>query len=66
MLLCPQEQQRQQLSIRDFLTTEELKIKRALWRHFIEVEARGQRIQLNRVRLCHSSPATLPVFYWGV
>ena len=38
-------------SIQDFLTPEELKIKRALWPRFIEAKARGQRAQFHRARL---------------
>ena len=39
------------VSIHDFLTPEELKIKRALWPRFIEAKARGQRAQFHRARL---------------
>ena len=39
------------VSIQDFLTPEELKIKRALWPRFVEAKARGQRAQFHRARL---------------
>ena len=39
------------VSIQDFLTPEELKIKRALWPRFLEAKAKGQRPQFHRARL---------------
>ena len=42
-------------SIQDFLTPEELKIKRALWPRFMEARARGQRAQFHRAKLVVSS-----------
>ena len=39
------------VSIQDFLTPEELKIKRALWPRFLEAKARGLRAQFHRARL---------------
>ena len=39
------------VSIQDFLTPEELKIKRALWPRFLEAKANGQRPQFHRARL---------------
>ena len=38
-------------SIQDFLTPEELKLKRSLWPRFLEARARGQRPQFHRARL---------------
>jgi hypothetical protein len=42
------------VSIQDFLTPEELKIKRALWPRFLEAKANGQRPQFHRARLVMS------------
>ena len=39
------------VSIQDFLTPEEIETKRALWPHFLEAKARGQRPQFHRARL---------------
>ena len=39
------------ISLQDFLTPEEQKIKRALWPRFMEAKASGQRAQFQRARL---------------